>query len=99
MIEILIICSLINVDPYYDCSQEWEIHIYWDNFHMTEICGESSNGIPLGCAKYNKHPIMDKINTPKIYIANVIHYDEWGQSVLEHEIRHLKCRCTWEGHK
>jgi hypothetical protein len=86
LLEVMTICSLISISPYYDCSQEWEIRIYsqppniqcnnYDEFYAS-----------FGCTKLDTKTIH-MVLFPQ-------HRDKFGQTILEHELRHLRCECNF----
>ena len=43
IIEIILMCALTNVDPFYDCSEQWTINLY-DEYPVKV------------CKQYNAHP-------------------------------------------
>jgi hypothetical protein len=102
LLETMMICALTMTAPYYDCDRPmWEVNLYDDRYLGEGICPNWEEGVKIaGCAIYLLVPDYDFIVHPVINISMPSrHYvDEWGMGVLEHEIRHIKCRCNWEGH-
>ena len=86
LLEILTICSLVSAYPFYDCSEKWDIRVY--NEYPTIQCNNHDQHlVSLGCA------ILER-NT--IHIINDSNYrDGLGQTILEHELHHLKCKCNF----
>ena len=79
-------CSLISVSPYYDCSESWEIRIY-NQPPEIQCNNQDSFFVSLACANI-KRDIIHMVYFPE-------HVDEFGQTILEHELRHLKCKCDF----
>lgn len=102
IVEVMMICALTNTAPYYDCdAPKWMIVMYDDmslnNVPIPKKC-QIERVIILGCASYNRLPSVDALYTPIIIISGSNYIDEWGMNTLQHEIKHIKCRCIWEGH-
>jgi len=86
LLEIFTICSLISVAPFYDCSEKWEIRLYND-FPKIQCNNHDKHLHSLGCANLDRR---------LIHMVNDSDYkDEFGQTILSHELRHLKCRCNF----
>ena len=79
-------CSLIYTSPYYDCSEQWEIEVY----DQAVLCHENDLILAAGCTNF-------ETKTIKIYNYAMYEYDkdEYGFTVLEHELEHLKCICDF----
>lgn len=81
------ICSLIGVSPFYDCSETWEIRIY-DTFPQIQ-CNALQDYVNLGCANI-KRGIIHVVKMPEFR-------DEFGDTIIEHELKHLQCKCNFHG--
>ncbi len=77
MIELLIICSLVFYTPYYDCSEQWTIQ-YHPNSIMVQSYGNNNWYVGFADVK-DKSVHIGKIKT-----------DKCGNSLLGHELNHLK---------
>ena len=102
IIEVIIICSLIQADPFYDCppwydgdyespSGDFWYIVIWSDWNVP--CWKDGKIIVRGgCAVYPSN---------SIFLSNQTHGMEsvkpkWeGMTVLQHELEHLKCECTW----
>jgi len=89
ILELIMICSLTNSAPYYDCSNQWEIWIVEDDtLHcMTEA---------MACGWFNQRYIGNHIF--KIPIGNLDYVNRDGETILWHELRHGLCEC-YLGHR
>ena len=86
LLEILTMCSLISVSPFYDCSEKWEIRLY-SEYPTIQCNNHDQHLVSLGCAHLDRNII---------HIINDSDYrDEFGQTILTHELRHLKCKCNF----
>jgi len=86
LLEIFSICSLLSVAPFYDCSEKWEIRLYGD-FPTIQCNNRDQHLVSLGCANLDRD---------LIHIVDIPDYrDEFGQTVLSHELEHLRCRCNF----
>ena len=86
LLEIMTICSLVAVSPFYDCSEEWEIRVY--STPPTIQCNDHEDKYrTLACANLDRD-IIHMLNLPD-------KKDEFGQTILQHELRHLMCRCNF----
>ena len=99
LLEVLLICSLTQSAPFYDCSEQWEIRIY-DSPPNIQCGNLSQKWTILACQNYEKR-IIKKINFSPgenpYYHVNTIHIfpiadekDECGNSILSHEILHAQ---------
>lgn len=86
LLEILTMCSLISVSPFYDCSDQWEIWIY-SGPPMIQCNDNDEFYVTLACAN------LDRSIIHMVYFPE--HRDEFGQTILEHELRHLECNCDF----
>ena len=86
LLEILTICSLVSVSPFYDCSDKWEIRVYSE---LPEIqCNDNDvYYVKLACANI-KRDVIHMVNAPDFR-------DEFGQTILQHELKHLSCKCDF----
>ncbi|MDP3780364.1 MAG: hypothetical protein Q8Q69_04145 [Nitrosopumilaceae archaeon] len=84
LLDILIICSLIQASPYYDCSEHWIIEIHDEPV----LCNIGQDVLVAGCTNF-------ETKTVRVYDYAMFSYDkdEYGFTVLEHELEHLKCMC------
>ena len=87
LLEIMTICSLVAVSPFYDCSEEWEIRVY--STPPTIQCNDiqTDRYLTLACANIDRG-IIHMINEPD-------KKDNDGKSILVHELRHLYCKCNF----
>ena len=86
LLEIMTICSIVAVSPFYDCSEEWEIRIY-SMPPMIQCNDHDEFFTTLACTNLDRK-VIHMVQFPE-------HRDEFGQTVLEHELRHLKCGCNY----
>lgn len=87
LLETLIICSLIYVAPYYDCSEHWTIEIYDEPV----LCNIGQKILAAGCTNF-------ETKTIRLYDYAAYNYgrdSKDGFTVLEHELEHLKCMCDF----
>ena len=103
LVEVMLICALTNVAPYYDCdAPKWAIIAYDEPFlndvPVPKLCNKDVEYKIFGCASYNINKEMDAYFTPIIILSSTNYIDVWGMNTLQHEIQHIKCRCVWEGH-
>lgn len=95
LIETMIICSLmLGSGADYDCDQKWIIFIY-DEVDMKDHCPTPESGHVVGCSRYMLDPNYDWNGMPIIWIGSSDFIDEWGMTVLHHEIAHIQCRCNF----
>ena len=87
LLEIFTICSLVAVSPFYDCSEEWEIRVY--SVPPKIQCNDHDQYLTLACANLDRG-IIHMVNQPD-------YRDEFGQTILQHELRHLMCMCNFHG--
>ena len=91
----MMICSLIIGAPYYDCEEMWEINVYDDKYLSEEMCKVYLERV-LGCAFYSVNGFINRIYNPSMHIVIDSDYiDKFGYGVLEHEIKHIQCRCEY----
>ena len=87
LLEMLIICSLTDSYPFYDCSEHWKIQIYDEPVP----CHDGVATVDAaGCATFLTKSI-------KIYDKAMHEYgkDSYRFTVLEHELEHLRCMCDF----
>ena len=85
LLEILTICSLVAISPYYDCSESWEILLYND-FPVIQ-CNVDEELVSLGCTR---------IESKTIHVIDFPEYtDDYGHTILQHELQHLQCKCNF----
>ncbi len=95
------ICSLTNVEPYYNCSKRWTIFLYDEEF--PQICNEN---IAPGLASHSCTKLVTYDN--QVLSADIHLGTEHGaqtefpfpdgpefQTILYHELQHAICGCTW----
>ncbi len=95
------ICSLTNVEPYYNCSKKWTIFLYDEEF--PQICNEN---IAPGLASHSCTKLVTYDN--QVLSADIHLGTEHGaqtefpfpdgpefQTILYHELQHAICGCTW----
>ena len=104
------ICSPTEITPYYNCDEPtflvlWDVQIppryNWNN----DIFYFHDNSTYLASTVYNiphEPTVADNFTMYNVIILgnthsemNVGEYDEPGVTPLAHEIRHVKCKCTW----
>ena len=86
LLEIMTICSLVAVSPFYDCSEEWEIRVY--SIHPTIQCNNNDDRyLTLACANLDRG-IIHMVNDPN-------KKDYFGKSIIAHELQHLMCGCNF----
>ncbi len=86
VINILSICALTSVSPYYDCSNTWEIWIYSDY----PDCHADFRS--RACVWYNQDSIIGHhiIKISKDHLRDVLPN---GETILQHELNHAICEC------
>jgi hypothetical protein len=95
IIETFLICALTTVAPYYDCGEMWEINMH-DTKYLSKILCDSESDFVIGCAMYSSNDFINKIKPPRIHLGLDTRYiDEFGQNNLQHEVRHVQCRCNF----
>ena len=98
LLEIFLICALTNSAPYYDFDEKWIIKLY-DKEFVDEECGFLSTNRIFGCASYGEYYKTHAEMKPFIILGNNTTYkDPFGMDTLTHEIKHMKCKCSWGGH-
>jgi len=80
---IMIICSLTVAAPYYDCSEQWEINVYPNQYYGLITCPILNSGNLYGCANFNQNRI-------DLLWLGVDYKDECNRTVLLHELLHMK---------
>lgn len=95
------ICSLTNMAPYYDCSTQWTIFMYDDEF--TDTCNQNvAVGLAAkACTMYVSYD--NKVLSADIHLGighdlESEHPFPGGpeyQSILYHELQHATCGCNW----
>jgi len=86
LLEVMTICSLISVFPYYDCSEKWEVRIYSEP-PMIQCNNNDQLYVSFGCAKLDQKVIH------MVYFPE--HRDKFGYSILQHELMHMSCKCNF----
>ena len=96
LLESMMICSLV-LSGGVDCSEEWQINIYDDLADIERDCGKATQGLVRGgCAgeKVGWYWKGHKYTFGKIVFVSIINdsevRDPCGQTILEHELNHLK---------
>jgi len=95
------ICSLTNVEPYYNCAKKWTIFLYDEEF--PQVCNEN---IAPGLASHSCTKLVTYDN--QVLSADIHLGTEHGaqtefpfpdgpefQTILYHELQHAICGCTW----
>lgn len=90
LLTVFSICAVLYAGEY-DCDEKWDIYVYEEReVQMYCYPNRSINMMVAGCAFY------DHNKGYKIIIGNggkgISHT---GESVLEHELKHLKCLCDF----
>ncbi len=75
LIETIVICSLITVSPFYDCSENWFIYIF-DDIPLDLCAGHET------CAKWYPKRIYISL-----YQSDWV--GQCGHEALMHELNHL----------
>ena len=91
--HIEVICAITDIDPFYNCNEKWVLYFYdlddvWDQCHP-ESKDVFHMGI-VGCATFD-----DERGYSAIYSNKYFENSHTGQTVLQHELDHLKCRCNF----
>jgi hypothetical protein len=86
LLEVMFICSLTHAYPFYDCSEHWKIEVYDEPVS----CFVGHEILAAGCTNF-------ETKTIRIYDYALLVYgnDQYGFTVLEHELEHLKCMCDF----
>lgn len=79
----MIICSLSIAAPYYDCSEQWEINVYPNQYLGQIKCPIPNNGGLYGCANFDQKRI-------DLLQIGIDFKDECNRTVLLHELLHMK---------
>ena len=79
----MMICSLTVVAPYYDCSEQWEINVYPNQYFGLIPCPVSNSGQLMGCANFLHNRI-------ELIQFGAYFKDECNRTILLHEILHMK---------
>lgn len=98
LLEIMTICMLTHTSPFYDCSRKLIIELYDDEFIDIPCQNHNEKIRVMGCAYFSRNPIDYIYYNPMIKVGSSHHIDKWGQTNLQHELRHIKCKCNWDGH-
>lgn len=85
--SVILTCLFISVAPYYDCSETITIMV---SDQMYIPCNDKGGN--LGCAKLGKRGDRQYILLGK---SAFIYEDKYGNDVLWHEIKHIRCQCNW----
>ncbi|HXV65616.1 MAG TPA: hypothetical protein VD731_00110 [Nitrosopumilaceae archaeon] len=96
LLESMMICSLL-LSGGEDCSEKWEINIYDDLIDIERNCGKAIQGfVRNGCVgekaawHWEGHNFRyGMVSFASIYNDSEIR-DPCGQTILEHELNHLK---------
>lgn len=93
-IYIMVMCATTDVDPFYNCDEKWVLYYYPNISDVYELCHQKQafHMAVAGCATYD-----DERGHSLILGSHVNSKSHTGQSVLEHELLHLKCRCNFHG--
>ena len=94
--QIMLMCALTDEEPYYNCDEKWVIYLIPSVGDVYEYCyPDQKNSFHMGvagCATF------DDERGHWAIIGNQLHMkSHTGQSVLAHELLHLKCRCNFHG--
>jgi len=105
--QILIICAITAVAPFYDCppmidgeldmtGEQWIITVFSTN-NMTKICNDDDDNA-IACANYGILWKAPEIKLSQNY-SNTNPRDGYmlknDRNVLWHEIMHLTCKCNF----
>lgn len=104
------ICTPTEIEPYYDCDEPTFI-VIWDVLHPPQYNYTNDSfyinktSTHLAAATYNiPHTPTVADNFSRYNVINFGYtynetglgkYDEPEVTVVAHEIRHIKCKCTW----
>jgi hypothetical protein len=80
LVDVMIICSLITVAPYYDCDEKWAIHIYDDN----------RQDYPCATIRATACVLQPSFIYWSAQAFDSLWYDACGHGLFLHEINHLK---------
>jgi hypothetical protein len=93
-------CKILYDEPFYDCNVTWVMIFLPTTFGINQYCllpGEERQGlswVTIGCAVIP----LDKVNGEStLFIIGSQHDKEshTGQSVLQHELKHMICKCNF----
>lgn len=87
---VIILCAFF-ADGSFDCDEQWTLYL-WDTKYPPACTG--GRGI-LGCAFYVDIPWVNKVVSPQMHVGNSTYIDMFGMTILEHEIKHLRCLCNF----
>lgn len=82
VIDILVMCALTSVSPYYDCDNTWEIWLLESEY----ACGTS-----YGCIDYNQNFVGHHVI--KLSYKHLDYILPDGDTLLQHELKHGICEC------
>lgn len=90
-----------SVDWEYHSGELYRMHFYWKNMPIELTVIDDWKLMPgpcrvkniAGCATYNTTD--DNANKIILMIQHLNYIDQWGQSTLYHEIRHIECKCDF----
>lgn len=83
LLETMVICSLTVAAPFYDCSEMWTMHLY-GQYPFQECKNLTGEDDLVSCADLTTKTIHYIVYQPQVWI------DYCGNSILEHELNHLK---------
>lgn len=80
------ICAITEEQPFYNCDEKWIIVMYDTKYVDKNI---------LGRAIYSEVEYVNLIIPPQLHIGNSDYRDNFGYTTLQHEIKHVQCRCNF----
>jgi len=83
ILEILVICALTDVEPFYDCNEKWTIYLH--EYDAINACMKHDFR-SKACAVWEPPAIHINAYTPDTW------KDKCGDVLLIHELNHLKYR-------
>jgi len=89
-------CAITDEEPYFNCDEIWAIFFLPTTKDVTIYCypekAPSLHYVIAGCASYDD----DRGHFAIVgMLWNVTSHT--GEMVLDHELRHLQCKCNWHG--
>jgi len=87
-------CAFTDSDPFYNCDEKWVVYWYPQEKDVFKYCYPEVKKLHwfiLGCAEF------DDERGHSIIIGSAANemYRDSEETVFQHEIRHLKCRCNF----
>lgn len=81
-------------EPYYDCTEKWDVFIYFNTIDIRYDCHNFVSDDPIhGCVMYD----LDYAKRAYMKLGSQTLEDYWHYTPLEHELKHLMCKCNFHG--